>query len=246
MGLANHMILIAADGTERPIDDSGAPIRNRAGQVVGVVLVFRDVSERRRVEADRELISNERERLLAAERLARAEAERANRLKDDFVAMVSHELRTPLHAILGWTELIQKNQDDVALTARGLEVVARNTRLQGQLISDLLDISRIVSGKLRLETQAVHLTSVVEAAIETVQPSADAKGVTIMRQFDEAIGPMAGDPARLQQVVWNLLSNGIKFTPTGGHVRVELRRRGAFVDIIVADTGIGISSGLFP
>ena len=140
VGLANHTLLIAADGTERPIDDSGAPIRSRAGCVVGVVLVFRDVSERRRAEADRDSISSERERLLSAERLARAEAERANRLKDDFVAMVSHELRTPLNAILGWTELIQKNQDDAALTARGLDVVARNTRLQGQLISDLLDV----------------------------------------------------------------------------------------------------------
>ena len=225
VGLANHTLLIAADGTERPIDDSGAPIRNRDGRIVGVVLVFRDVSERRRTEVEREAAASERERLLVAERTARAEAERANRLKDDFVAMVSHELRTPLNAILGWTDLMLKKRDDAALSARGLEIVARNTRLQTQLISDLLDISRIVSGKLRLDIQSVHLASVIEAAIETVEHAADAKGIVIDRQLDTAIGPMAGDPARLQQVVWNLLSNALKFTPKGGRVRVMLRRR---------------------
>ena len=184
VGLANHTLLIAADGTERPIDDSGAPIRNRDGRIVGVVLVFRDVSERRRAEAERETAASERERLLVAERTARAEAERANRLKDDFVAMVSHELRTPLNAILGWTELMLKKRDDAALAARGLEIVARNTRLQTQLISDLLDVSRIVSGKLRLDMQSVHLASVIEAAIETVEHAADAKGIVIDRQLD--------------------------------------------------------------
>ena len=200
IGLANHTLLIAADGSERPIDDSGAPIRNRDGRIVGVVLVFRDVSERRRAESEREIAASERERLLVAERTARAEAERANRLKDDFVAMVSHELRTPLNAILGWTDLMLKQPEDRALAVRALEIVARNTRLQTQLISDLLDISRIVSGKLRLDMQSVHLASVIEAAIETVEHAADAKGIVIDRQLDPTIGPMAGDPARLQQV----------------------------------------------
>ncbi len=167
-----------------------------------------------------------------AERTARAEAERANRLKDDFVAMVSHELRTPLNAILGWTDLMLKKRDDVALAARGLEIVARNTRLQTQLISDLLDISRIVSGKLRLDIQSVHLASVIEAAIETVEHAAEAKGIAIDRQLDTTIGPMAGDPARLQQVVWNLLSNALKFTPKGGRVRVVLRRSGPQAEIV--------------
>jgi PAS domain S-box-containing protein len=246
VGLANHTLLIAADGSERPIDDSGAPIRNRDGRIVGVVLVFRDVSERRRAEAEREAAASERERLLVAERTSRAEAERANRLKDDFVAMVSHELRTPLNAILGWTELMLKKREDDALTARGLEIVARNTRLQTQLIADLLDISRIVSGKLRLDMQSVQLASIVEGAIETVEHAADAKGIVIDRQVDTSIGPMAGDPARLQQVVWNLLSNALKFTPQGGRVRVLLRRVGSHAEIVVEDNGAGIRPDFLP
>jgi len=246
VGLANHTILIAADGTERPIDDSGAPIRNRDGRIVGVVLVFHDVSDLRRLEAEREAAAGERERLLVAERTARAEAERANRLKDDFVAMVSHELRTPLNAILGWTEMMVRKQNDQATVARGLDVVARNTRLQAQLISDLLDLSRIVSGKLRLDMQSVHLASVIDAAVETVQHVADQKGVEIERQLDTSIGPMAGDPARLQQVVWNLLSNALKFTPKGGRVRVILRRSGSQAEIIVEDDGTGIRPDFLP
>jgi PAS domain S-box-containing protein len=246
VGLANHTILIAADGTERPIDDSGAPIRNRDGRIVGVVLVFRDVSERRQADVERDIAASERERLLAAERVARAEAERANRLKDDFVAMVSHELRTPLNAILGWTELMLKDHHRSAVIERGLPIVARNTRLQAQLISDLLDISRIVSGKLRLDIQSVDLTSVIEAAIETVQQAADARGVTIERHLDATIGPMAGDPARLQQIVWNLLSNALKFTPQAGRVRVSLRGTGSRAEIIVEDNGGGIRAEFLP
>jgi PAS domain S-box-containing protein len=246
VGLANHTLLIAADGTERPIDDSGAPIRNRAGRMVGVVLVFRDVSERRRSELEREAATKDREWLLIAERTARAEAERANRLKDDFVAMVSHELRTPLNAILGWTDLMLRKRDDAALAARGLDIVARNTRLQAQLISDLLDISRIVSGKLRLDMQNVDLASQIDAAIETVQHGADERRIRITRQLDTEIGPIAGDPARLQQVVWNLLSNALKFTPNGGHVNVTLRRVGSHAEIVVEDNGAGIRPDFLP
>jgi PAS domain S-box-containing protein len=246
VGLANHTLLIAKDGTERPIDDSGAPIRNRHGRTVGVVLVFRDVSERRRVDVERDAAAIERERLLAAERMARAEAERANRLKDDFVAMVSHELRTPLNAILGWTDLMLKKPDDPVMAARGLETIARNTRLQAQLVADQLDISRIVSGKLSLELQGVHLASVVEAAIETVEPAAVKKGVTIEKDLDASIEPIAADPARLQQVLWNLLSNALKFTPQGGTIRVNLRRKGPDAEIVVADNGAGIAPEFLP
>jgi len=246
IGLANHTILIAADGTERPIDDSGAPIRNRSGRIVGVVLVFRDVTERRRAEVEREAAATERERLLAAERSARAEAERANRLKDDFVAMASHELRTPINAILGWTDLIVRNRDDKALAERGLEIVARNARLQTQLISDLLDVSRITSGKLRLDLESVDLQSVIEAALETVQHDADQKGIKLDRELDAEIGHIAADPARLQQVVWNLLSNAIKFTPKGGRVSVALRRSGSQAEIVVQDNGAGIRPDFLP
>jgi PAS domain S-box-containing protein len=246
VGLANHTILIAADGTERPIDDSGAPIRNRDGRIVGVVLVFRDVSERRRAELDRQSAAAERERLLEAERIARTEAERASRVKDDFVAMVSHELRTPLNAILGWTQLMTRNRRDEAVLDRGLDIVARNTRVQAQLIADLLDISRIVSGKLRLEIQNVDLVAVVRDAIETVQQEASAKHITIRQELDTAIGPVAGDPGRLQQVVWNLLSNAIKFTGIGGQIRVTLRRIDEALEIAVADTGVGIRPEVLP
>jgi PAS domain S-box-containing protein len=246
VGLANHTMLIAADGTERPIDDSGAPIRHRDGQTIGAVLVFRDVSERRRAEAEHEMAALERERLLAAERTARAEAERANRLKDDFVAMVSHELRTPLNAILGWTDLLLRNRHDEAFTARGLDIIARNTRLQTQLISDLLDISRIVSGKLRLDIQSLDLASIIDAAIETVQHTADEKSITIVRDLDRSLGPTAGDPSRLQQVVWNLLANAVKFTPKHGRVDVILRRTGTGAETVVLDNGVGIRQDFLP
>jgi PAS domain S-box-containing protein len=246
VGLANHTILIASDGTERPIDDSGAPIRNRDGRIVGVVLVFRDVTDRRRFETEREAAVSEREQLLAAERSARTAAERANRLKDDFVAMVSHELRTPLNAILGWTELMSRTPEDKAVMTRGLDVVARNARLQAQVVSDLLDMSRIASGKLRLDMQSVHLASLIEAALETVQHAADQKAVQIDRHFDGEIEPVAADPSRLQQVVWNLLSNAIKFSPSGGRVSVTLRRSGSDAEIVVSDNGAGVSPDFLP
>jgi PAS domain S-box-containing protein len=209
VGLANHTVLVAADGTEYPIDDSGAPIRSRDGRIVGAVLVFRDVSERRRGELDRRDAALERDRLLQAERTARADAERASRVKDEFVAMVSHELRTPLNAILGWTQLMVKAGAGSDVITRGLDVIGRNTRLQAQLISDLLDISRILSGKLRLDIEQLDLGSVVGDAIDTVQRDADDKRVVIKRELDATVGAIAGDPARIQQIIWNLLSNAL-------------------------------------
>jgi PAS domain S-box-containing protein len=245
VGLANHTLLIAADGTERPIDDSGAPIRNRSGRVVGVVLVFRDVSERRRIENERRGVAAERERLLEAERVARAEAERASRVKDEFVAMASHELRTPLNAILGWTQVMTQPATDPDMLRRGLDVIARNTRVQAQLISDLLDMSRIVSGKLWLSVERLDLESIVENAIETVQQAAKDKRIAI-RQRLELDTPIAGDPARVQQIVWNLLWNAIKFTPEGGSIFVQVQHRGSNAEITVADTGIGIKAEFLP
>jgi PAS domain S-box-containing protein len=246
VGLANHTILIAADGTERPIDDSGAPIRNHEGRVVGVVLVFRDVTERRRTETERQATAVDRERLLEAERLARADAERANRVKDEFVAMVSHELRTPLNAILGWIQLMTQSRNDASVVERGLSVVARNTRLQVQLISDLLDISRIVAGKLRLEVQPVDLASVIVQAIETVQHQAGSKSISIQQELDAIVGLIAGDPARMEQVVWNLLANAIKFTPSGGQVSITLRSTNSHAQITVRDNGAGIRPEILP
>ena len=246
VGLANHTVLIAADGTERPIDDSGAPIRSRDGRIVGVVLVFRDVSDRRRRELDRRDASLDRERLLEAERAARADAERASRVKDEFVAMVSHELRTPLNAMLGWTQLMVRPDVEPDVIARGVDVITRNTRLQAQLISDLLDISRIVSGKLQLDIEDVDLASVVAEAIDTVQRDADGKRIAITRELDKAVGMIAGDAARVQQIIWNLLANAIKFTPEGGQISVRLAKVGSGAEITVADTGVGIRPEFLP
>lgn len=246
VGLANHTVLIARDGTEHPIDDSGAPIRNREGRIVGVVLVFRDVSERHRIDTERRYTLAERERLLEAERAARAEVERASRLKDEFVAMVSHELRTPLNAILGWTQLMTQPGASPDVVPRGLNVIARNTRLQAQLISDLLDMSRIVSGKLRLEIASVDLAPVVHDAVETVDREAQEKHVTIRRDIDAKVGSIAGDASRLQQVLWNLLSNSIKFTPAGGIIIVRLHQVGSDVELAVSDTGVGIAPNFLP
>jgi PAS domain S-box-containing protein len=245
VGLANHTVLIAKDGTEHPIDDSGAPIRNRSGGIVGVVLVFRDISARRRAESERHNVAAERERLLESERAARSEAERASRVKDEFVAMVSHELRTPLNAILGWTHLMSQSRDDHDILVRGLDVIVRNTRVQAQLISDLLDVSRIVSGKLRLTIEKLDMKPLVESAIDTVQQSAEAKHVSIRKQI-EATSAIAGDSSRIQQIIWNLLSNAVKFTPEGGSIVVGLRQRKFDVELTVSDTGVGIRQEFLP
>ncbi|HEU4890752.1 MAG TPA: PAS domain S-box protein [Vicinamibacterales bacterium] len=246
VGLGQPTLLVAADGTERPIDESAAPIRNRDGRIIGVVLVFRDVSERRRVELERQAAAGERDRLLDAERAARADAERASRLKDEFVAMVSHELRTPLNAILGWTQLMTRGKNDAATVDRGLDIISRNTRLQAQLISDLLDISRIVSGKLQLEMQQVDLHRIATDAVETMRQEAVSKQVQLHQTLDPQAGTVAADPARLQQVLWNLLSNAVKFTPAGGRIDVILRRNGATAELLVADTGAGIRPEVLP
>jgi PAS domain S-box-containing protein len=239
VGLANHTLLLARDGHERPIDDSGAPIRDELGEVAGVVLVFRDVTERRAAAA-------QREKLLESERAARAEAERASRIKDDFVATASHELRTPLNAILGWTEVLRSSAGDPAMIERAIEVIGRNTRVQAQLVSDLLDISRIVSGKLRLDVESVDLGAVIRDALQTVQHSVQAKALKVHTKIDAQVPRVLGDRDRLQQIVFNLLGNAVKFTPERGEVRVSLRRDTDRAELVVSDTGVGIASDLLP
>jgi CheY-like chemotaxis protein len=156
------------------------------------------------------------------------------------VATLSHELRTPLTAILGWSQLLGRNSSNPDLLDKGLAVIERNTRSQARLVSDLLDVSRIIAGKLRLELQPLDINSVVESAIETQSGAAEAKNILVRKSLDTTIGPMIGDPARLQQVVWNLLSNAIKFTPAGGHIEINLRRTDGNAEIVVRDSGIGI------
>ncbi|HMB95539.1 MAG TPA: CHASE3 domain-containing protein, partial [Tepidisphaeraceae bacterium] len=172
---------------------------------------------------------------------ARLEAENANRLKDQFLATLSHELRTPLNAILGWSQLLRTMDLSSEEGQQGLETIERNARAQTQLIADLLDVSRIISGKLRLDVQAVNLPELIAAGLGSVQPAADAKSLRIEQIIDPSAGPVIGDPARLQQVVWNLLSNAVKFTPKNGKVNVKLARINSHVEISVTDSGEGIS-----
>lgn len=188
----------------------------------------------------------ERARLLERERAARGEAEAANRSKDEFLAMVSHELRTPLNAITGWAAMLLQGKLDEARTRRAIETIERNARAQAQLIDDLLDISRIISGKLRLTAGKVDVASVAEMALESVRLAADAKGVTLETSIDDAAGAITGDSDRVQQIIWNLLTNAIKFTPKGGRVTLRVVRSAETLTIEVADTGQGIDEAFLP
>ena len=190
--------------------------------------------------------AEERKLLLESERLARAEAERTSQMKDEFLATLSHELRTPLSAILGWAQVLRRGTRDPADLARALQTIERNARVQAQLIEDLLDMSRITSGKVLLDIQALAPAGFIDAAIDTVRPAAEAKNIRIERQYDPHAGLVAGDPARLQQVIWNLLANAIKFTARDGRVEVDLRQDGGNVQIAVRDNGAGIAPEFLP
>jgi PAS domain S-box-containing protein len=229
---------VKADGTTLNVAHTCSPIVT-GGEVVGAVLVFHDATERRQME-------ERRQHLLVREQGAREEAENANRMKDEFLAMLSHELRTPLSAIAGWAHILREGGLEPAEATRAIEVIDRNARVQGQLISDILDVSRIISGKLRLEKKAVAASAVVAAALDTVRPSAEAKQVRLEAALDPDVGQVWADPDRLQQVVWNLLSNAIKFTPEGGVVSIRLARTGSQVEIVVGDSGEGISPEFVP
>ncbi|MGA2442480.1 MAG: ATP-binding protein [Tepidisphaeraceae bacterium] len=184
--------------------------------------------------------------MLASERAARSAAEHTSRMKDEFLATMSHELRTPLNAIVGWAHLLLQRNPDANDLQQGLSTIERNARVQTRLIEDLLDMSRIISGKLRLDMQRVLPVTIIEAAIDSLKPAADAKGVRLEKMLDPLAAPVAGDPGRLQQVVWNLLSNAIKFTPKGGRVQVILERVNSHVELTVADTGQGIAPEFLP
>ena len=193
-----------------------------------------EVKERRQVE--------ERLRLaLSGEQIARAEAETANRLKDEFLATVSHEIRTPLNAIIGWSHLLRSGRLDEAGTARAIETIDRNAKTQAQLIEDILDVSRVITGKLRLRNEAVDIASVINAAIDSVQLAIESKGLHLEVTLDPSARHTFGDDGRLQQVVWNLLSNAIKFTPTGGRIKIKVKRAEGNMQLSVSDTGHGIS-----
>lgn len=196
---------------------------------------IRDITARKQEEADLK-------QLMIREHAARAEAEEANRVKDEFLATVSHELRTPLTAILGWSTLLRNDVLDEAASARALDVIDRNAKTQAQLIEDLLDLSRIITGKLHLDVSPIGLGEIINATIETLRPAADAKNIPIQLNLDPDVGLVSGDPNRLQQVVANLVTNAIKFTPEGGRVKVKLERANSDALITVTDTGAGISA----
>ncbi|HEX5814982.1 MAG TPA: PAS domain S-box protein [Methylomirabilota bacterium] len=232
-------VRVTKDGRFLDVSLTVSPIRDGGGRIVGASKIARDVSGRRRLE-------EEREQLLAREQRARAEAEALNRTKDEFLATMSHELRTPLNAIFGWARMLQSSTMDETTQARALDAIVRSASAQSRLVEDLLDLSRIVSGRMRLELEPYDMRAVIEAALDTVRPAAAAKGIALETRFDPAVPVMTGAPARLQQVVWNLLMNAVKFTPAGGRVQVTLRPWGEGVEILVVDDGEGISAEALP
>jgi PAS domain S-box-containing protein len=244
-------------GRRLTVSLTSSPIYGANGTIIGASKIVRDITARKEAEVTlrkrdeelREITENaarERERLLQNERAARAEAERVSAIKDEFLATLSHELRTPLNAILGWAQILSRGSTNEADLRRGIETIERNARMQAQLIEDLLDMSRITSGQVRLDTQPVQPAAIIEAAIETLKPSSHAKRIRVEKVLDPSAGPISGDPARLQQIIWNLLSNAVKFTPKNGKVQVVLERVNSHVEISVADTGLGIRPDFLP
>jgi PAS domain S-box-containing protein len=229
---------IRKDGTRFWANVIITALRGKDGTLRGFGKVTRDLTERKMAEEQR--------LQLAREQVARAEAEAANRAKDEFLATVSHELRTPLNAILGWGRMLASGKLDEEGMLRGLETIERNAKLQAQLIEDLLDMSRIISGKLRLTVGPVDLHPLIEGAVEAMRPAADAKSIRLQVVLDSNVGLISGDPDRLQQVFWNLISNAVKFTPKGGRVQVRLQRIESHVELAVSDTGQGITPEFLP
>ncbi|MES1022855.1 ATP-binding protein [Gloeocapsa sp. BRSZ] len=230
--------VVRPDGSICWVSDRGFVIDDDNGEPYRVAGVAQDITERKQVE-------QEREYLLTREKAARESAETANRIKDEFLAVLSHELRSPLNPILGWVKLLQSRKFDEQATAKALATIERNAKLQTQLIEDLLDVSRILRGKMVLNVTSVNLVSVIEAALETVRLAAAAKDICIQKECSSEI-LVSGDSSRLQQVVWNLLSNAVKFTPTGGCIEVQLQQAGTHAQIQVKDTGKGIHPDFLP
>ena len=229
--------LIGFKGTRRWMESHAVPLPLPDGRI-GQMSVTREITPRK-------LLEQEREALLQSERSARSEAERASRLKDEFLATLSHELRTPLNAILGWSQILNMTSEQEDLE-QGLEAIQRNARAQAQLIEDLLDMNRIISGKMRLNVQPTDLATVIQGAIESVAPAAAAKNIQLRQVLDPHAHAVSGDPTRLQQVIWNLLTNAIKFTPKGGKVDIVLERVNSHLEVTIIDTGIGISPEHLP
>jgi len=234
------------DSTGTPLGLLGVMDRKPLENVQLTETLLSIFSMRIAAELERQCAEEKRIQMLAREQEARQQAEAANRIKDEFLAVLSHELRSPLNPILGWSRLLRNGKLNAAKTAQALEIIERNAQLQSQLIEDLLDVSRILRGKLSLNITPVNLASTIKAALETVQLAAEAKSIQIQTVFDPTIGQVLGDSARLQQVIWNLLTNAVKFTPDRGRVEIQLQQIGSQALIQVRDTGKGISPDFLP
>jgi PAS domain S-box-containing protein len=246
-------IRVTKDGRELHVSLTISPIKDARGNIVGASKIARNITDRKLAEAAlqaaqaaAEAANAEKARLLESERLARAEAERASRIKDEFLATLSHELRTPLNAVLGWSTILRGRENLDQEMTQALETIDRNARIQGQIIEDLLDMSRIISGKVRLDVQPLDLPGILLAAVDTMRASASTKGVRLQTVIDPLDATILGDPNRLQQIFWNLLSNSIKFTPKHGRIQVLLQRVNSHVEVSVIDTGEGISPDFLP
>ena len=226
-------------GLQRYVEYAAAPVHDRRGKVVGVVVTAQDVTDRHRADL-------ERSRALMREQAARRSAEEASRARDEFLAVISHELRTPLNAIVGWTQILGTDAASAPQRQQAVEAIQRSATAQKQLIEDLLDMSRIINGKIALAPARIDLQAVVQAAVETVQPAARSKGVTLECALADTPLPVDGDRQRLEQVLWNMLANAVKFTPPGGRIEVGLGQAGAGACISVTDTGEGIEPAFLP
>ena len=231
----------------------GAPLIVK-GRVIGIIHAdtikprrFTDEDVRLlQLVADRIAVAIDHAHLYEAEQRARIAAEDASRMKDEFLATVSHELRTPLNAIVGWSGMLRTGRLDQPTSKRAMEIIDRNAKAQTQLIEDILDVSRIITGKLRVDATPVELLPIIDAAIDSIRPALNSKSITLDLEADPDVGPVLGDGDRLQQVIWNLLSNAVKFTPANGRIEVGLRRNGGEVEIVVSDNGKGISEAFLP
>ena len=232
-------VRVRKNGERIDVSLTVSPVKDARGRIIGASKIARDVSDRKRAEA-------ERTKLLQTVQQAREEAEELNRSKDQFLALLSHELRTPLNAIFGWARMLQSAAMDEVTSRRAIDAILRNATAQVQLVEDLLDVSRIITGKMRLDVQWLDLKSVIESALDAVQPAASAKGLKIETVLDPNAGPVVGAADRLRQVVWNLLMNAIKFTPRDGRVQVHLRKLKSHVEIVVSDSGEGIQPEILP
>jgi PAS domain S-box-containing protein len=236
-----HFETVRLKKNGEPIDVSltVSPIYGRDGSIIGASKIARDITDRKRAEAERAM-------LLERERVARAEAEAANRARDEFLAIVSHELRTPLHSMMGWAELLMTDSVDPESMKQGLAIILRNIHMQTRLIKDLLDVSRIITGKMDLQIHPVKLEQILRESVEAIRPEAESKGIALGIEIESDLDSVPGDAQRLQQCVWNLLSNAVKFTPSGGTIEVRLTASDTQALVQVRDTGIGIQADFLP